>query len=202
MALLAASTVEPNMALPKAPNAASLLGPTGKFAFQLQHALTSVSVFLFVRMCFAANHTLVGLVIATRFLAFRLSLALRSLTAKAAAILRWSCFTAWRSRYIKRLRKRVELELYGLAVGPGGNTLFLLLFWPGWLVLAAAVVGMSMWSWIYSEYTFPRPEESRESGEIHASSQAERPRPQNCIGKFLLERDCCPKDDDCVDLRG
>ena len=155
MAILAASTTQPNMALSQAANAASLLGPTGKFAFQLQQAVASVSIFVFIRMCFAANHSLLGLLCATRFLAFRSALVLRSLTARAVALVRAGCWTVWRSRSIKRFRKKAELELYALAVGPGGNTLFLLLFWPGWLVVAAALSGMSMWSWLYSGYIPP-----------------------------------------------
>lgn len=147
MAILAASTVEPNMALSKRTNTAALIGPTGKFALHLHQAFASVSLFVLIRMGLAANLVLLSFLCTTRFVAFRSSLAMRFLALKAVAVVGWGCWAAWKSRTFTRFRKKVELELYALVVGPGGNTLFLLLFWPGWIILAVALWVMSMLSW-------------------------------------------------------
>jgi len=51
--------------------------------------------------------------------------------ASGAGYLTWS---AWDSKPVRRLRKKVEFEFFVLLLGCG-NTLFLMVFWPGWIPL-------------------------------------------------------------------
>ncbi|KAI1765424.1 hypothetical protein GGR53DRAFT_265648 [Hypoxylon sp. FL1150] len=41
----------------------------------------------------------------------------------------------WKTRTVRRLRKKIVFEVVTLLLGSGGNNLFLVLFWPGWWVL-------------------------------------------------------------------
>ncbi|KAK0717870.1 hypothetical protein B0T26DRAFT_305152 [Lasiosphaeria miniovina] len=56
------------------------------------------------------------------------------------------CWTVWDSRRSRRVRKRIEFEFFALVLGPSGNILLQLLFWPGWLA-PALVLG---WLWVQS----------------------------------------------------
>ncbi|CAK7242308.1 MAG: hypothetical protein STHCBS139747_003795 [Sporothrix thermara] len=49
----------------------------------------------------------------------------------------WACPRA------TRVRKRLCFELALVVMGPSGNGLLLVLLWPGWLVLAAGIWGLS-----------------------------------------------------------
>ena len=49
----------------------------------------------------------------------------------------WACPTA------ARLRKRLYFELGLTIMGPSGNGILLVVLWPGWLVLAASLWGIS-----------------------------------------------------------
>ncbi|CAK7262670.1 hypothetical protein SEPCBS119000_000093 [Sporothrix epigloea] len=49
----------------------------------------------------------------------------------------WACPSA------TRLRKRLYLELGLTIMGPSGNGVLLVVLWPGWLVLAAGIWGLS-----------------------------------------------------------
>ncbi|KAI0889494.1 uncharacterized protein GGS22DRAFT_136 [Annulohypoxylon maeteangense] len=44
--------------------------------------------------------------------------------------------TVWEARFLQSLRKKIAFELFTLFLGAGGNSLCLLLFWPGWWVVA------------------------------------------------------------------
>jgi hypothetical protein len=50
----------------------------------------------------------------------------------------------WNSAQVKRLRKKLEFEFFTLILG-GGNSLCLVIFWPGWCILALVGVVLSAW---------------------------------------------------------
>ncbi|RYC58388.1 hypothetical protein CHU98_g7814 [Xylaria longipes] len=51
----------------------------------------------------------------------------------------------WDSTHGRRLRKKIEFEFFTLILGGGGNNLCLVIFWPGWGILAVATLVLSAW---------------------------------------------------------
>lgn len=45
----------------------------------------------------------------------------------------------WESQQVRRLRKKLELEFFTFILG-GGNSIFLIFFWPGWWLLAIMIL--------------------------------------------------------------
>ncbi|KAI1266961.1 hypothetical protein F5Y18DRAFT_353272 [Xylariaceae sp. FL1019] len=50
----------------------------------------------------------------------------------------------WNTRAIRRLRKKFEFEFFVLILGGGGNNLFLVIFWPGWIILGCLAFAISV----------------------------------------------------------
>jgi hypothetical protein len=146
MAILAASTAKQNIALHQHSGRIFVTEPTLKFAFQLQQAIGSLSLHLLLRTYFATSFIVLSLLFAAKTIAFQWYLASRYAALKTSLVLRSVCWAVWGSRTAKRLRKRLEREFFLLILSPGGNSLFLLLFWPGWLVIAATVWYFSIWT--------------------------------------------------------
>ncbi|KAH8912682.1 hypothetical protein BR93DRAFT_93519 [Coniochaeta sp. PMI_546] len=146
MVILAASAMEPNVAVRQVYKQISVTGHVLKFAFQLQQALRSLSQILHLRMYFATNFVVCYVFFITQIFTSQSYLASRFVARETASILRSMTRAVWNSRKIKRLRKRIEFEFFVLILSPSGNNLFLLVFWPGWILIAAAVWGLSMWA--------------------------------------------------------
>ncbi|KAI0466036.1 hypothetical protein F4859DRAFT_341340 [Xylaria cf. heliscus] len=51
----------------------------------------------------------------------------------------------WDSTQGRRFRKKIEFEFFTLILGGGGNNLCLVIFWPGWGILAVAGFVFSAW---------------------------------------------------------
>ncbi|KAI0101470.1 hypothetical protein GGR51DRAFT_330017 [Nemania sp. FL0031] len=47
----------------------------------------------------------------------------------------------WDNRHSRRFRKKMEFEFFLLILG-GGHFLFLLLFWPGWIIIGAVALAI------------------------------------------------------------
>jgi hypothetical protein len=144
MAILAAPTTELNVVLPGRSNKFAAFGPTLRFAYHFQQAIGSVSFFIILRTVFTVNLVLLGLLVTAKVVAFRSYLVSKFLAVKTATLLRLACVAASSSKSVRRFRKKMEYEVYALFVGPGVNTMLLLVFWPGWLVVAPMVLGLSM----------------------------------------------------------
>ncbi|KAK0715975.1 hypothetical protein B0H67DRAFT_645654 [Lasiosphaeris hirsuta] len=136
MAIIAASTSGPTRPVAlhhiSSVNVISSLGPLLNRALQFQQLLSSATLLLFIRTVFAARLLATVLLFASRVAAFRTLLAV-NITKR----LSWSL---WDSKPSRRFRKKLEFEFFVLVLGPGGNTLFLLLFWPGWIILGLLVL--------------------------------------------------------------
>ncbi|KAM7187338.1 hypothetical protein V8F20_011002 [Naviculisporaceae sp. PSN 640] len=144
MALLAATTKEPSVALRQQQKSHQvsplvILGPLLNHALQFQQILSAATCMLFLRSYFAARLIATSLLIASRVIAFRAFITSRFLAIGATGLSRWVLRRVWTSRRSRRFRKNLELEIYQLLLGPLGNAMFLMLFWPGWLVLAVIV---------------------------------------------------------------
>ena len=146
MAILAASTMEPNVALHQRSRHTSIAGQVPRFAFQSQQAIRSSAQHLLLRTYFAASFTLYYILMVTQIFTFGSYSTSRFLAVRTTSALKAACGAVWNSRRIRRLRKRIEFEFFVLILSPSGNNLLLLLFWPGWLLIAAAVWSLSTWA--------------------------------------------------------
>ena len=143
MALLAASRTAPSVSLSQRSEVISTVYPLVNSAVQFQHLLGSAVFHLFVRTYFAATIVATSSLWASKSIAWRTFLASRIVVARALPLASTLVWTAWDCKRSRRFRKRLEFELFILLLGPGGNSLLLMLFWPGWLMLA--VMGWGIW---------------------------------------------------------
>ncbi|KAJ9162221.1 hypothetical protein NKR19_g1564 [Coniochaeta hoffmannii] len=146
MVLLAASTMEPNVALHQNSRQTSIAGQVPRFAFRSQQAIRALAQYLLLRIYFAASFTLNYTLLVTQIFTFGSYSTSRFLAVRTTSALKSMCGAIWNSRRIRRLRKRIEFEFFVLILSPSGNNLFLLLFWPGWLLIAAAAWSLSIWA--------------------------------------------------------
>ncbi|KAK2002119.1 hypothetical protein LX36DRAFT_708090 [Colletotrichum falcatum] len=142
VAILTSSTHEPGIAIRQRSDLIALLGPTFTLAVRFQRLVAIASSLLFVGGHLLATTTLTSAVVAARLLAAHSFLLLRATTSALRASLR----RAWNSKNVTRLRKKFFMEFATTILGPGGNMLIVLVFWPGWmlvlgLLLAARVMG-------------------------------------------------------------
>ncbi|KAK3306414.1 uncharacterized protein B0T15DRAFT_491964 [Chaetomium strumarium] len=145
MALLAASKTTPNVSLSHSQRSdvISVLHPLVNSALQFQQLIGSAAFHLFVRTYFAASILATTSLWASKSIAWRTFLASRILAAKSFALTKRLAWAGWDCKRSRRLRKRLEFELFVLLLGPGGNALLLMVFWPGWLMLA--LLGWGLW---------------------------------------------------------
>lgn len=143
MALLAASRTSPTVSLTQRSDVISALYPIVNSALQVQQIVGSVAFHLFVRTYFAATIIATASVWASKSIAWRTFLASRILAVTALSMSKRLAWALWDCQKSRQLRKRLEFELFVLLLGPGGNALFLMLFWPGWLMLG--FLGWGVW---------------------------------------------------------
>jgi hypothetical protein len=143
MALLAATRTSPSVSLSQRSDVISTLYPLVNSAVQFQQLIGSAAFHLLVRTYFAATIVATVSLWASKSIAWRVLIASRILVARTLLLTKHLAWTAWNSKQSRRFRKRLEFELFILLLGPGGNTLFLMLFWPGWLMLA--FLGWGLW---------------------------------------------------------
>ncbi|KAK3991045.1 hypothetical protein QBC44DRAFT_210482, partial [Cladorrhinum sp. PSN332] len=92
-------------------------------ALDFQKLVLTTAFHLLINTCMAVY--LVGTTVAWR------TLTSSKLVAVTALQLMWM---AWDSKRSRRFRKRLEFEFFVLILGPLGNMMLLLLFWPGWVI--------------------------------------------------------------------
>ncbi|KFH45166.1 hypothetical protein ACRE_040440 [Hapsidospora chrysogenum ATCC 11550] len=144
-ALLTASRAKPHPYIPSPTELASQLGPT--LGYVIHHHLPGVLGAVSVFLCLRAYYLLAT---ATLLCAGRILLggsgggggisshkngAVTTLGAVSVAMSGQIMYGTWESPVVKGLRRRFFHEFATFILG-GGNALILMLFWPGWLVLA------------------------------------------------------------------
>ncbi|CAM1510815.1 Fc.00g083280.m01.CDS01 [Cosmosporella sp. VM-42] len=138
VALLTASKVEPGASISPRSDIIRLLGPTLKIALRFQSLIGSVSIFLCLRTYFLASVAFAGVLYASKIVALQAFVATKTgafhgLTMSGKAII-----GAWNSKRVQALRQKLWYE-FAIWVLGSGNTFILMVFWPGWWVLAGAV---------------------------------------------------------------
>ncbi|KAH6612950.1 hypothetical protein B0J18DRAFT_71336 [Chaetomium sp. MPI-SDFR-AT-0129] len=142
MALLAASRTTPTVSLTPPPDIISALHPLVTSAVYFQHFLSSLAFHLFVRTYFAASVVATLTLWMSKTIAWRTLLVSKFLAIRSLLLARRTTWSVWDCKRARRFRKRLEFELYILLVG-GGNTVLLVVFWPGWIMLG--VLGCGVW---------------------------------------------------------
>lgn len=146
MAILTAATMGSNGAHRQDSKLMSVAGQVLSFASRSQQAIRSATQSLILRTYFVASFVLYYVLFVTQIFMLQSYSASRFVAVRATSAILSRCRTAWNSGRVRRLRKRIEFEFFLLILSPSGNNLFLLLFWPGWLVIAAAVGCLSIWA--------------------------------------------------------
>ncbi|KAL7629789.1 hypothetical protein AAE478_001312 [Parahypoxylon ruwenzoriense] len=125
--IIAAPTRDPRAAAQQSSSVTTLFAPTLVAALRCHQVLVTASLFLYIR---------------THWIMCRMILASQIFAGQAYVALTFFRFQAtvlgkiiWNTKTIARLRKKIMFEFFTLILGSGGNTLFLVLFWPGWWVL-------------------------------------------------------------------
>ncbi len=143
MALLAASRTAPSVALSRRSDVIAILHPLVSSAVRFQQLLGSAAFHLAIRTYFAATIVATISIWASKVIAWRAFLASRILAVRGLFLTKRLAWTAWDCKQARRFRKRLEFEIFVLILGPGGNALLLIIFWPGWLILA--LLGWGIW---------------------------------------------------------
>ncbi|KAK3903391.1 hypothetical protein C8A05DRAFT_14658 [Staphylotrichum tortipilum] len=144
MALLAASRSAPGVvSLSPRSDIISTIYPLVNSAVQFQQLLGSAAIHLAIRTYFAATILAAASWWASKNIVWRALLVSRVIAARLLFVTRHLTWTAWDSKQCRRLRKRLEFELFVLILGPSGNALLLMIFWPGWPMLA--FLGWGFW---------------------------------------------------------
>ncbi|TEA18104.1 hypothetical protein C8034_v011359 [Colletotrichum sidae] len=131
VAILTSSTHEPGVNIRQRSELIALFGPTLEIAVRFQRLVAIASSLLFVYGRFLATSTLTSTLIATRLFLAHSAFA----SSKILSTLRSSICIAWKSKNIQRIRKKLFIEFVTTILGPGGNMLILVAFWPGWLFI-------------------------------------------------------------------
>jgi hypothetical protein len=139
--LLTASKVELGASGNPRSDIIRLLGPALEIALHFQSFISSVSLFLCLRACSIANLTCTHILIATKILVLKAFVATKFGAFHAIIMSSNAIVSLWNSRNIQALRKKLFYEFAVFVLG-GGNILFVLLFWPGWWLIAAASWGL------------------------------------------------------------
>ncbi|KAG9251983.1 uncharacterized protein F5Z01DRAFT_626558 [Emericellopsis atlantica] len=133
--LLTPAHGEADLSLGTANTLLSALTPTFVNALRLQRMIHAVSAFL----CFQAYILACTTLYASKIVALNGWLATK-VSASTSATWVWY---AWESQTCRALRKKAFHEVATFILG-GGQTVFLMVFWPGWLVLGPVAGGVWM----------------------------------------------------------
>ncbi|KAI4868028.1 hypothetical protein F4820DRAFT_445609 [Hypoxylon rubiginosum] len=128
VAIIAAPTKEPRAAIHPSSGIAAILAPALVAVLQFQQLFGATSLFLGIQASWLAWQFL----LASRILACQLRSAFRLSVGVGKTI--------WKTRTVRRLRKKIAFEFVTLLLGSSGNSLFLVLFWPGWWVLGFIIM--------------------------------------------------------------
>jgi hypothetical protein len=102
-----------------------------RHALQSQRLLSNLTLFLALRFYVAASY----LLNLSKTIAPQAIMASKVAFFNTAQISKNAVSALWNSTQMRRLRKKLELEFFTFILGCG-NVLCVLMFWPGWWVLA------------------------------------------------------------------
>lgn len=137
MSLISARTDDRPTLLSRQSDAVSALGPLLKYTLQCEQRLSSLSLSIAFRSYFIASY----LLFVVKVIATQAAAGSKPLLFGTAQLIKTAILAAWNSPRIKQLRKKVELEFFTFILG-GGNSIFLMMFWPGWWVMGTVILAI------------------------------------------------------------
>lgn len=140
MAIMAAPTKEP-IRLRFNSHPINAAASAVRFGLRCQRVLGRTLWPFFVQACYLASI----LLHAAKLTITRLSVVTFHILCGLTQLGKSMAWMAWDSKSIRRLRKKLEFEFFTLILGGGGNNLCLVIFWPGWFVLAFVGFVVSTW---------------------------------------------------------
>lgn len=118
------------------------LGPALRYSDAVGSAL-----FIFAQQFFQLNRlALTYLLFGCNVFALQTFLLTKDLAVRSTTALGKMAWSAWDSKQGRRLRKKLEFEFFVLILGCG-NSLCLVIFWPGWILVGLAYLAYLIWSW-------------------------------------------------------
>ncbi|KAM5354262.1 hypothetical protein ACJ41O_000912 [Fusarium nematophilum] len=133
--LLTASKVELGVSVNPRSDIIRLLGPALEIALRFQSLISSVSIFLCLRAWFLTGIAFAGVIYASKIVALKAYVATKFSAFHGFRMSGRAAVGVWNSKSVQRLRRKLWYE-FALFVLGSGNTVFLMLFWPGWWLLA------------------------------------------------------------------
>ncbi|KHN99356.1 uncharacterized protein MAM_03054 [Metarhizium album ARSEF 1941] len=143
--LLAASRVEPVVSINPRSTVIGRLWPLLAFAARFQYIISSFSSFLYIQTCFVTSLAVVSALCASRFLTIRAYVATESGAVHAFNMSAKAFANLWDAKTTRVLRRNLFYEFAVFILG-SGNSIILLLFWPGWLVVGGAT--FALWKFL------------------------------------------------------
>lgn len=135
MDFIAAPTKDPRATIQQGSNVvATILNPVIVAALECQRLVGAAALFLCIRGRWLALHMLCT----SQIVASQAYVSSRFVWQHLRLIQR----VIWEARAVRRLRKKIAFEFITLMLGSGGNSLCLVIFWPGWWVLGLIVWGV------------------------------------------------------------
>ncbi|KAG8673353.1 hypothetical protein FPOAC2_06796 [Fusarium poae] len=135
--LLTASKVDLSVPTYPRSNITRLIGPSLQIALRFQSLVGSISIFLCLRVCYVASITFASVLYASKTVTFKAFVAAKFSAFHSFNMSSQALASAWNSKKVQRLRNKIWYEFAVFVLG-SGNLIFLMLFWPGWWVLAGA----------------------------------------------------------------
>ncbi|KAM0271636.1 hypothetical protein ACHAQH_009024 [Verticillium albo-atrum] len=118
----------------------TLFTRTVNLALGFQRLLGAVWISLILRAYFVAAVTATTTLFASRVIASRSFNVTKTILLGSAK----GCRMVWKTKRVRRIRKQMEYDFAMVILGPGVNTLIVMVFWPGWWVLGGAAVAAKL----------------------------------------------------------
>ncbi|KAF5018239.1 hypothetical protein F66182_9802 [Fusarium sp. NRRL 66182] len=135
--LLTASKVDLSVATHPRSDITRLIGPALQIALRFQSLVGSITVFLCLHACFLASTASATTLYASKIVILNVFIATKFSVYHGFNMSSRAAVGIWNSKNIQKLRRKLWYEFAVFILG-SGNLIFLMLFWPGWWVLAGA----------------------------------------------------------------
>ncbi|KAL7795123.1 hypothetical protein V8C37DRAFT_408813 [Trichoderma ceciliae] len=137
LTLLTASRLEPTVTFRPHSTVIVRLGRAFALLLQLHHRFQHISLFICTQSYFVSCALLIGTLYVCKHLLFYAFAASAFIFKHGFAMSTKTIFHVWDSRRVQRVRARLFYEFAVFILGCG-NAMFIVLFWPGWLLLGGA----------------------------------------------------------------
>ncbi|KAI2640911.1 hypothetical protein GGS26DRAFT_185035 [Hypomontagnella submonticulosa] len=136
MGIIAAPTKEPRAVVKQSSDWVAIFVPALAVILQCQQVLGAVSLSLYTRACWFSWQAF----LASRTVARQVYIATVFLLTHSAFL----GAALWQTKSAQRFQRKLEFEFFTLMLSSTGNSLCLLIFWPGWWVLGLGLLAVRL----------------------------------------------------------